>query len=119
MTTAAAVIQQEIIDWWNKENPEDEDGPTEYLEAVLDDFEYRLDSGIRAINLDSGVARQVEQKGGEGEGEEYYLIFSVEDQFFKVEGYYTSWNGANWDSAEVEEVEPVEVLVTQYHTKEV
>lgn len=115
--TTAAEIQLEIIDWWNKEHPEDEDSPTEYLDSVLDDFEYRLDSGIRAINLDSGVARQVEQKGGEGEGEEYYLIFSVDEQFFRVEGYYTSWTGANWEGAEVEEVEAVEVLVTKYHTK--
>lgn len=54
----------------------------------------------------------VEAEGGsEGEGERASLVFKVRPKdsdevlYFKKEGYYSSWDGTNWDGS-FYEVEP-------------
>lgn len=117
MTALAQQISKEIIDWYNKENEQYGD-TTEYLYSALDEFLDAIDWRSAEITLPSGIVKQVEQKGGEGEGSEYWVVFSVNgDTLFRVEGYYSSWEGTNWDSAELVEVVPVQVLVTQYKPK--
>jgi hypothetical protein len=120
MTLLAQKIQREIIDWFNNTESDyhdEEDGPVEYLSSAIDGFADAVEYNKGGVQLASGTAKFIKQKGGEGEGEKYYIIFSVGDATFKVDGYYSSWEGANWDSAEVIEVEPVEVLVTKYKVK--
>lgn len=45
------------------------------------------------------------------------FIFQVGEQYFRTEGYYDSWNGTSWDDADIWEVVPKEVTVTEYHKK--
>lgn len=63
-----------------------------------------------------GKAEFVESYGGEGMGDERWIVFKVGDRMFRKNGYYSSWDGSSWDG-ELEEVEPREVTVTQYFAK--
>jgi hypothetical protein len=54
--------------------------------------------------------------GGEGEGETYYTVWKFsrdkEEVYFKFNGYYQSYNGADFD--DYFQVKPKEVQVIQY-----
>jgi hypothetical protein len=54
----------------------------------------------------------------EGGGEEIFLIFTVADTlgsvYFRMTGYYTSYEGAEWGEATFEEVRPEEKTITVY-----
>lgn len=41
-------------------------------------------------------------------------VFKVGDRYFKMEGFYDSWNGTDWDGP-FTEVKPVKVEYTEYH----
>lgn len=115
-------IKQEILDWYN----ENETGErTEYMDEAWEDFYYALANkeymakhpNATTATLASGPAYEVEDFGGEGQGDTRYVVFSVGDQFFRVDGYYASWDGTTWESPNPYEVEPVQVMVTEYHRK--
>lgn len=57
------------------------------------------------------------QPGSEGGGESVWVIFRVGDQLFQKSGYYSSYDGVDWDGYEIEEVEPYEKTVTFYRSK--
>lgn len=66
---------------------------------------------------DAGVTLKHEaQHGGEGEGEDYWSVYSFtkgdEKVYVKFNGYYQSYNGSEFDQWFY--VEPKQVLVTQY-----
>jgi hypothetical protein len=67
--------------------------------------------------------KNAERFGGrEGSGEEHWIVFSVTDekgqtQYFKVDGSYASYVGAELDWDALTEVESVEVMVSQWHPK--
>lgn len=107
-------IKQEIIDWYNKEV--NEHSKVEYFDAAWPEFVEAI-WGSGTEELPSGTAKTLDEFGGEGQGDQRWVVFSVGDTIYKVEGYYTSWEGDNWDNAEPYEVEPVEVSVTQYREK--
>lgn len=89
----------------------------EYFEDAWPNFLDELDawnSEPSSLALPSGQAKFFKRYGGEGKGEEYWVIFSVEDELFKVDGYYSSWDGSSWDEAEIYKVEPVEVTIIEY-----
>ena len=61
---------------------------------------------------------EVDSYGGEGCGEVYYSVYKFENKdsevaYVKFEGSYYSYDGATFDSWFF--VNPVEVMVTQYH----
>lgn len=121
MATAQA-IQQEILDWYNDNDIEDNAEEFDY--DVWNDFyetlttkEHAEEYSVGAPALTSGGAYLVEDFGGQGEGDRRHVVFSVGDQFFKVEGSYSSWDGDYWDDVEPFEVFPEEVTVTQYSRK--
>lgn len=65
-----------------------------------------------------GKMTEIAQKGGEGEGEEWYSVkyFPEHDVYIRIEGSYASYDGTNfydWDSA-VKEVRPREKTITVY-----
>lgn len=78
----------------------------EWLESVDS-----VETPVGTVFLDDDTER-----GGEGHGEEIYIIFRLqpndggEPQFFRIEGYYASWDGENWDDTDLTEVtrEPYE-----------
>jgi len=61
---------------------------------------------------------EVAQKGGEGEGDEWYSVkyFPQHDIYIRVDGWYQSHNGTEFDGwGCCTEVRPKEVLVTVYN----
>lgn len=62
-----------------------------------------------------GEYKQVESYGGEGQGERYFNIYKFEDHdiFVKENGFYTSFDGVEWDD-DFQEVRPTSKTVTIY-----
>jgi hypothetical protein len=58
---------------------------------------------------------QVEQKGGEGQGDEWYSItyFPAHDVYIRTDGFYTSYHGTDFDDFG-KEVRPQEKVITVY-----
>lgn len=66
------------------------------------------------------VESEVDEYGGEGQGEEYWLVSRVLDKrtgevfFIRFDGYYTSWDGTDWSENYWSIVKPIEVKVVQW-----
>lgn len=61
--------------------------------------------------------------GGEGQGDQYWFVFSVDkdgvaESFWKVPGWYQSYNGGEYEFNGVHEVESREVVVTKWFKKQ-
>ncbi|MFF0498479.1 hypothetical protein ACFYU5_18885 [Nocardia aobensis] len=79
------------------------------------------DSGVMIPGI--GNVRVVDSVGGgEGSGEEMYLIFSVQPEgekyawnvkYYRKDGYYASFDGSNWDGGFFE-VKKVQRTVTLF-----
>lgn len=68
------------------------------------------------INIGGFIVQGVDQHGGEGMGESYWVVFSVErdmqKEFFKLDGWYASYNGHEFDNyLDFNEVKQVEKVV--------
>lgn len=84
-------------------------------------YKYSLQSQLKEgehvdTTIDNVSFKEVERYGGtEGSGEEHWVVFSVESggdiQYFKVPGYYQSYNGAELEFENLYEVTPGEVMV--------
>jgi hypothetical protein len=117
----AVNIEQEILDWYNvndigvEASSVDSEVWDEFYESIhTKEHTERFDWAKTAV-LPSGPAYIVEDVGGgEGDGEERYVVFQVGDQFFQVDGYYASWDGTTWEDTTPYEVKPKEVTVIQY-----
>lgn len=63
-----------------------------------------------------GTVTLEKQHGGEGQGDDYYLVFKVVDgdttRFFKINGWYQSFHGGEYDGpfVEVQKVERMEAF---------
>lgn len=76
-----------------------------------DDFETEENEAI------FGNSTVVDEEGGyEGGGEYVHRVrhFTDHNVFIKLEGFYSSYNGTDWDGYDYEEVKPVERTVTFY-----
>jgi hypothetical protein len=68
--------------------------------------------------LGLGPIKTIEQKGGGGQGDEWYIVFHFTEHniYLKCDGYYQSYNGTEfyngWDDCF--EVKPKQVEVTIY-----
>lgn len=84
-------------------------------------YQFVEDIGWRQAELElkSGTAKVIEFiDAGEGDySADTLLIFEVNGQIFRVNGHYESWAGNEWEANDLYEVEPVQVLVTQYQRK--
>lgn len=63
-----------------------------------------------------GTLEYVEDYGGEGQGDDYWVVFKVGNQLFRKDGWYASYDGGELDG-ELYEVEAVQVQRTEYHKK--
>ena len=65
-----------------------------------------------------GLVTRVEEHGGEDQGTEWYVVYKFEDHdvYIKVSGYYTSYNGTDFDGgwACCSDVKPTEKTITVY-----
>ncbi len=88
------------------------EGEKMYPEAKWNSKEYYV-----VKNPILGIVSQIEQYGGEGKGEDWWVVYYFEDHdvYIKVDGYYQSYNGTEfvgWDC--LSEVRPVEKTIIQY-----
>lgn len=99
-----------ILSEFSIENGYEEEGwNLEDLRDVLDAYRPTSLSTFR------GVTITVEESwGGEGQGDSIGNVFRLGDEYVRVTGYYTSYDGSNWEDAEPESVVPKEVTVTKY-----
>lgn len=112
--TTAAEVEQQLIDWYNKET-----------ESTTESFETAWEDRIRdllgwhngEVEIPAGTAKYVAEFGGEGQGDTVWVVFEVNGQYFQVFGSYASWDGEYWYGAKVIEVEPQLVTVTRYVRK--
>jgi len=52
--------------------------------------------------------------GGEGMGETYWIVFKWKDSIYKLSTTYYSYDGVQWDDADLYEVKPISVMKTEY-----
>jgi hypothetical protein len=106
-----ADIKQEILDWYNSQLESDE--KVEYFDEVWPEF-YEEIWGSGSVTLASGDTKTLEDFGGEGQGDQRWVVFAVGDKIYRVDGYYASWDGTTWEDPTPYEVKPVEVTVVKY-----
>ncbi len=72
------------------------------------------------LSDDVFITALVEEYGGSGQGDDFWVVFSVTTpsgtQLFRVDGWYQSYAGGELDG-DPYEVEPVEKIVTFYERK--
>lgn len=107
-------IKQELQAW--------NEGQGDYYKvqnAIVEELWEWTDGGGRtkSFEIPSGTVTLVEDHGGgEGDGETRFIVIKVGEQLFQYNGYYSSWDGTEWDD-DLYEVEPYDVTVTQYRVK--
>ena len=74
-----------------------------------DDFDHKPFGEITTVN----------RRGGEGKGEDWNVVkqFVDHDVYISLDGYYTSYDGTDFDGFELEEVFPKEKTITVYEPK--
>lgn len=108
----AKQITQGIIDWYLSTTSEAEADFQDAWSEFIDELEWNKRK--EGIEIPFGKALFLKSVGGEGEGEKYWVLFQVEEEFFKIDGYFNSWDGVNWEGSELYKVTPVEVTVIEY-----
>lgn len=94
---------------------------TEAIEAYgTEDFIANITWSESEVDLgEVGEAVYVDGKlGREGGGEDIWFVFSVGDSFFRMEGFYSSYDGSDWSGSEPERVFPQEKTITVYVSAE-
>ena len=62
-----------------------------------------------------GVATLVEGDfGTEGGGDSAWVVFSINNELFQINGYYSSYDGTTWDGPYVEAVKSKEITKIIY-----
>lgn len=63
-----------------------------------------------------GEIEEIDQYGGEGQGDTWYTIkyFKDHDVYIKTDGFYSSYNGTDFDYGFGSEVKPVEKTITVF-----
>lgn len=66
--------------------------------------------------LGLGEVIEVDQYGGEGEGETWYTVkyFKDHDVYIRTDGYYQSYNGTEFENGYGYEVRPQQKTITVY-----
>lgn len=76
---------------------------------------YELKSGASAVVEGLGKVVKVDDYGGEGQGDEYWVVFSVTKgdvtRHFRMDGWYQSYNGGEFDG-DLKEVRPKQKTIT-------
>jgi len=72
----------------------------------------------RSTFLGLGEIEEVEQHGGEGEGDSWYSVkyFKDHDVYIRISGYYQSYDGTTFDQGYGEEVFPKQKMITVYES---
>lgn len=79
------------------------------------DLKYERES-VKQLEDRLGKIELADEYGGEGEGSTYYVVvkFVDHDVYIKVDAYYESYDGTDWDSSEFVQVKPKEVAKVEW-----
>jgi len=85
------------------------------LEISKHDFAYE-EWDRKAMEEAFGEIDEVFHKGGSGQGEEWSVVkhFVDHNVYIRLDGFYTSYDGANFDDEKLFEVFPQEKTITIY-----
>lgn len=122
-TMALAYYEEKHVEWAEKgydiKKPEREKFSGDYRPKwgnVVEEY-----YGAGEVNVfyagNEYTVKEIDSYGGEGMGDEYWHLFKVNDQHFKLDAAWVSWDGVYWDDAELYEVEPKEVTITKWVPK--
>lgn len=79
-------------------------------------YEFAYDD-YNSENIGLGKIIEVEQYGGEGQGDIWYSVkyFKDHDVYLRVDGWYQSYSGTEFNGWEnVKEVKPIQKTITVY-----
>jgi len=105
------------IDQYEVDREENEDTP--FAETLIEgDWSLPRDQRKQEVELPGiGTAVYVDAKSGaEGGGEDIWVVFKIGERFFRLNGYYASYDGSNWGESGLDEVTPKEKVVTVFET---
>ena len=116
-----AIESQKRRDEWMKNNPNPAYGSKEYEEwsEKLEVNPSQYDIAKKEFLSKLGINwKEVEQYGGEDQGSTWYSVkyFPDHDVYIRVDGYYSSYNGTDfngWDD-DCKEVRPKQKTITVY-----
>lgn len=92
-------------------NPDIDEDPENAFDGGWDEFTWEARNGMEVPGV--GTVTIIERFGGEGQGDEAWVVFEVNGRMYKKEGYYASFHGTDWDG-DLYEVEQYEKTVTDY-----
>lgn len=74
----------------------------------------------KALQESLGGWEEVDHKGGEGQGDEWYSVkyFPAHDVYIRTDGWYTSYHGTDFEDGYGYEVKPEEKVITVYNPVE-
>jgi len=92
--------------------------PNDFMPELDTDYESRKQRRLEyQKTLPIGEVKTVDQHGGEGEGEDWHIVYHFvnHDVYVRVDGWYQSYHGTEFDGWEAcSEVRPKERMVTFY-----
>lgn len=81
-------------------------------------FMHNHDNYYEDLKLDGFKVKIEEEVGGEGQGEHTHIVFKISDKensmFVKLNGYYDSYEGTEWDYNSLSEVISYEKTVRDW-----
>ena len=94
----------------------------DYVEAKEFDYKSHKDLSWKEREIEClkqlglGEIKEIEQLGGEGQGDTWYTVKHFVDHgvYIKTNGFYSSYNGTDFDYGFGEEVKPVEKTITVF-----
>jgi len=122
--SSEALEAERIKDQWVVDNPNPGYGTDKYQEWLenFSKFPSKYNIAQREWLAEHNIPtwKEVEQVGGEGQGDTWYSVkyFPDHDVYINVSGYYSSYNGTDfndWDDA-CSEVKPIEKTITVYES---
>lgn len=66
--------------------------------------------------IEAGQLHVTDQHGGEGQGDEWYIVVQVgnTDDYFRLNAYYSSYDGIDYSCASLDKVQPYEEMVVKW-----
>lgn len=97
MSVTKEELKEKIAEFDEKQEAENERRYSSY--GVYEQLHDEEDVEVPSL----GKLEYVDSYGGEGSGDEYWVVFKLGEQLFRVDGYYASYDGGELDG------EPYEV----------
>lgn len=94
----------------------------DYIETENDEWEFDHDISYEENKkklfkqLALGKIKEIDQYGGEDQGSTWYTVkyFVDHDVYIRTDGYYSSYNGTDFDQGFGREVKPTQKTITVY-----